>query len=170
MNETMVRIGEFRTTRTGGTPLVAVGLGSCVGVVVVDRTAGVTGLAHVMLPSSDGHKSSSAGKFADRAIPALLAELEVAGGRRMHFEAWLAGGARMFAAAKGSLDIGDRNAEAVRAALTAARVPIRGTELGGSAGRTMRADGSGRVTVKAAGGKEIVMAHGEARPVAGALR
>jgi chemotaxis protein CheD len=160
MGETMVRIGELRTTKAGRDGLVAVGLGSCVGVVLVDRAAGVTGLAHVMLPSSEGHRSTSEGKFADRAVPALIREMEREGALRARLEAWLAGGASMFAGAGSALDIGDRNAHAVRAALGAVRVPVRGTELGGSAGRTMRADGAGRVTVKRAGGAEQVMAPG----------
>lgn len=159
MNEAMVRIGEFKTTKPGAEPLVAVGLGSCVGVVLHDRAAQVTGLAHVMLPSSDGHKGGQPGKFADMAIPALVDAMERHGARRMRLEAWLAGGASMFSGAGGSsLDIGGRNAVAVKEALGGLRVPVRGTELGGKAGRTMRADGTGRVTVKAAGGKEQVLA------------
>lgn len=156
----MVRIGEFRTTRAGRDGLVAVGLGSCVGVVLVDRSAGVTGLAHVMLPSSEGHRSPSEGRFADRAVPALIAQMEREGARRMRLEAWLAGGASMFSGAGPALDIGDRNVHAVREALVAAKVPVRGAQLGGHAGRTMRAGAGGRITVKSAGGAEVILAPG----------
>jgi chemotaxis protein CheD len=166
MPETMVRIGEYRTTKAGRDGLVAVGLGSCVGVALVDRASGVTGLAHVMLPSSEGHKSDQIGKFADKAIPALIGQMEREGARRSRLEAWLAGGASMFAGAGGALEIGGRNAEAVREALASVRVPVRGAELGGSSGRTMRADATGRITVKAAGGTEQVMAPGAQAKVA----
>lgn len=159
MAETMVRIGEFATTAHPDEPLVAVGLGSCVGVAVVDRRARVTGLAHVMLPASEGHRAPEDARFADHAIPALLAAMESHGARRERLEAWLAGGASMFHGGAG-LDIGPRNADAVQEALAAARVPVRGAELGGSAGRTLRADARGRITVKRAGGQELVMAHG----------
>lgn len=159
MGETMVRIGELAATAEPGDRLVAVGLGSCVAVAVLDRGAGVTGLAHVMLPASDGQRPAPDGRFADRAIPALLSEMEGRGARRERLEAWLAGGASMFAAG-GTLDIGPRNADAVQEALAAARVPVRGTELGGSAGRTLRADTRGHITVKRAGGRELVLAHG----------
>ena len=56
--ETMVRMGEIAASRAAGEVLVAIGLGSCIGLVLVDSGTSVAGLAHVMLPESSGDASS----------------------------------------------------------------------------------------------------------------
>ena len=50
-------------------------LGSCVGVVLYDRTARLGGLAHIVLPKAHGTVDHP-GKYADTAIPALIAEFD----------------------------------------------------------------------------------------------
>lgn len=153
-------MGELAVSMTPGDQLVSIGLGSCVGVAVVDRAGGVAGLAHVMLPDSGADAASAAppqpGKYADRAIPALIAATEELGARRVRLEAVLVGGAQMFSIKVGSaLDVGARNEAAVRDALASARIPVRATELGGGRGRTVRVFvGPARITVKEAGGSE----------------
>lgn len=151
--EVMVRMGEMATAPRGGAVLVSIGLGSCIGLALVDRSRQLAGLAHVMLPGApaDGHGGTPA-KFADHAVPALLSALAPLGGRAGRMEAVLVGGARMFSIGS-SMDIGARNAEATRLALQAARIPVRAAATGGSSGRTIRVDpASGIVTVKIAGG------------------
>jgi len=152
--EVMVRMGELATAAKGGAVLVSIGLGSCIGLALIDRTRGIAGLAHVMLPATpaDGH-GGTPGKFADTAVPALLQALAPLGGRPGRLEAVLVGGARMFSIGS-SMDIGARNDDAARAALAAARIPVRAADTRGSTGRTIRVDpATGIVTVKAAGGK-----------------
>ena len=51
MAEIMVRMGEFACPRTAGDVLVSLGLGSCIGLALIDRRAAVAGLAHVVLPA-----------------------------------------------------------------------------------------------------------------------
>ena len=51
----------------------AIGLGSCIGLALVDRQAGVAGLAHVVLPESQRRRRAGRAKFADLAVPELLA-------------------------------------------------------------------------------------------------
>ena len=50
MAETMVRMGELAASAVAGDVLVSLGLGSCIGLALVDRRHGVAGLAHVVLP------------------------------------------------------------------------------------------------------------------------
>ena len=50
-------------------------LGSCVGVVLYDRAAKLGGLAHIVLPSARGAVDHP-GKYADTAIPALIADFD----------------------------------------------------------------------------------------------
>ena len=63
--------------------LVTVGLGSCIGLALLDRGKMVAGLAHVMLPATpDSGDGGTPAKFADQAVPALVKELTKAGARK----------------------------------------------------------------------------------------
>jgi chemotaxis protein CheD len=151
-----VRMGEMSISTTKDEELVAIGLGSCIGLAFLDRGAGVAGLAHVVLPESQG-SPGPLGKFADLAVPALLEAMQRAGARKERLEAVLVGGAKMFALGAG-LDIGARNEAAVREALAPHRLRIAAAETGGSSGRTMRVNpGDGTVSVHVAGGKPVTI-------------
>jgi len=151
----MVRMGELATSAVAGDVLVTLGLGSCIGLALLDRRLGVAGLAHVVLPDSAGKAPPRSWKFADHAVPELIDRVVKHGARRTGLEAVLVGGASMFAVSKPTLEVGQRNEAAVRQLLSAARISIIATETGGSRGRTIRVHvGSNRVTVKEAGGVE----------------
>ena len=159
--ETMVRMGEMAISDTSGDVLVSLGLGSCIGLALVDKRAGVAGLAHIVLPGASGTpKPAAMHKFADHAVPALFDAMVERGASRMFLHAALVGGASMFAAAgPKTLEVGQRNAAAVRELVAARRVPVVAEAVGGSRGRTVRVDvGSGTVSVREAGGVEEVLA------------
>src|SRR3954451_17079484 len=152
MAETMVRMVELAASAVAGDVLVSLGLGSCIGLALLDRRTGVAGLAHVVLPESTGSRDL---KFADRGVPELVDRVVRAGGRRPMLEAALVGGASMFAVTTPSLEVGQRNEAAVRQRLRALRIPVIAAETGGKRGRTIRVHvESARVTVREAGGKE----------------
>jgi chemotaxis protein CheD len=152
MDELMVRMGELATSTDPGAVLAAIGLGSCVGLALIDRGAGVAGLAHIMLPADTGG-SVQPGKFADTGVPALIERMAARGALRVRLEAVLVGGAQMLGAAGNRLDVGARNEAATRSALTRAGVRIVAAETGGTTGRTVRVRvGPGEVSVKEAGG------------------
>jgi chemotaxis protein CheD len=146
-----VRMGEFAVSSTAGDELVAIGLGSCIGLALVDREAGVAGLTHVVLPESQG-KPGPAAKFADLAIPDLITRLVEAGAARRRLQAVMIGGARMFTVGA-SLDIGARNSDAVREALGKERIKIHAEEIGGNRGRTARVIVGAEITSQLAGGE-----------------
>ncbi len=152
----MVRMGELAASAGAADVLVSLGLGSCIGLALVDRRTGVAGLAHVVLPASEGHSSGQNKlKFADHAVPELIARVVRLGGRRPKLEAVLVGGASMFAVTSATLEVGSRNEAAVRDQLKSQRIPVIGAETGGNRGRTIRVYISDmRVTVREAGGKE----------------
>jgi chemotaxis protein CheD len=155
MAETMVRMGEYAYSAATGDVLVSLGLGSCIGVALLDRRAAVAGLAHVVLPAAEGREDAP-GKFADTAVRALLDAVLELGARRTRLDAVLVGGASMFSFGGSGLDIGQRNDAAVRDELARLRIPIAAAETGGSKGRTVRVDvQSGTVTAKAAGDTEV---------------
>lgn len=119
--------------------LVTYALGSCVGICLLDSTAGVGGLSHIMLPdSTSGVNGASAPmRFADTAIPMLIKEMEKLGASRGRLRAKIAGGATMFAIANDKFNIGDRNVAKVKEMLAKERIPILAEDTGADYGRTL---------------------------------
>ena len=153
-----VRMGEIEVSRRTGDELVARGLGSCIGLALIDRLSGVAGMVHVVLPESNG-SDPEPGKFADLAVPELIAKMQRAGAVARRLDAVMAGGARMFEL--GEMDIGARNTAAVKAWLSRAGLIIRAADTGGNRGRTMRLTvGEFIVTVKEAGGEPVTLFDG----------
>ncbi len=168
-----VEMAEARVSARLTDYLVAYGLGACVGICVYDPKLRVAGMAQIVMPESKRYTagdlisaSKIAGKFADTAIPMLVEEVVRSGGQRSNLRAAFAGGASIFGALKGagsglpsSLEIGERNAHAVAAALELQGIPIFGTDTGGSHGRTVLLRVSdGAVIVKPIGGEGRVLA------------
>ncbi len=125
-------------------------LGSCVGIALYDRVAKTGGMAHVMLPTSDGCKGDK-GKFADTAVDALLEDAVKAGCQASRLAAKLAGGASMFGPASDN-GLGERNIKAVRERLAKHSIRIVAEDVGGVKGRKMLLDPStGAVEVQIIG-------------------
>lgn len=153
--ETIVRMGELAVSRRPGDVLVSVGLGSCIGLALVDPARSVAGLAHVMLPSSDGRDGSRSPKFADVAVPTLVERLVALGTTPARLSAVLVGGASMFEFTSSALDIGTRNERATLDELRSAGIPVAATATSGTTGRTIRVHvENGLVLCKEAGGAE----------------
>lgn len=157
-----VRIGELAATRDPESVLVSVGLGSCIGLAMIDRARGVAGLAHVMLPQSKPGQQDSPlrGRYADLAVPALLQEVVALGGRASALEVGIAGGAQMFGGSS-SIEVGRRNEEAVRAALADVNLTVTAAQTAGDKGRTVRVHvNGGLMTVREVGGTETALLGG----------
>ena len=137
--------------------LVAYSLGSCVGICLWDPIAKVAAMAHVVLPTAPAGAVPLPGKFGDTAVPAMLEALTRAGAQKSRLHCKIAGGAAVLAiGGSGSLPkIGDRNVEAVKAALAKVNLRILGEQTGGNQGRTVRLEPpSGRVLVRTVRGSE----------------
>ncbi len=136
----LVGMAEIHVLKGSG-GFSCLGLGSCIGLCMMDPTAQVAGMAHVMLPEAFADRAGEKpGKFADTAVPELLALLEKAGARPERLVCAIAGGAQVFkfgAEGTNRLEIGRRNAEAVLTHLKSRGYTPRGQEVGGSLGRTM---------------------------------
>lgn len=151
-----VSLGELKSSRTQGQVLVCYGLGSCIGMALIDPYSGAIALAHIVLPDSDLSRGTDfpPGRYADTAVPAALTELALLGAQRTRIVAKLVGGARIL---KGTipgsqLDIGSKNIEATRVALARHGIPILADDIGGNYGRTMQlVAGTGKVIVSTAG-------------------
>ncbi|MBM4075176.1 MAG: chemotaxis protein CheD [Planctomycetes bacterium] len=125
-------------------------LGSCIGLVLYDERQRVGGLAHIVLPTSQG-ESDMPGKYADTALPELIRRIEQSGGRQRNLCAKLAGGASMFTTSNPT-PIGDLNQKTVERLLSTAGIPILGRHCGGKQGRRLSFDiKTGNVTVEILG-------------------
>lgn len=138
-----VGIAQFKIASAPDT-LAALGLGSCVGTIIYDQQRQIGGLSHIMLPDSElftSGQQTNVAKFANLALPAMVAALRQAGAVG-NLQAKIVGGAQMFKASTNSnqLNIGERNILAVEAALAKLKIPIIARHVGGSSGRTMIVD------------------------------
>jgi chemotaxis protein CheD len=158
--EIAVRMGEIAVSSNPDDVLMSIGLGSCIGLALVDQRRGIAGLAHVMLPEALAG-GGPVGKFADLAVPELVRQTTALGTSKTMLKAILVGGAQMFAlGSSAAMDIGVRNDAAVRAALAAERIPVLAAEVGGAKGRTIRVIPGGAVLSKEAGGAEKELMNG----------
>ncbi|MFZ4480001.1 MAG: chemoreceptor glutamine deamidase CheD [Rhodoferax sp.] len=141
--------GEYYVT--SGDMLLTTVLGSCVSACVRDRTAGIGGMNHFMLPEdADGatRDPSSAMRYGAYAMAMLINELFKAGARRERLEAKVFGGGAVMTRMT-KLNIGDRNADFVLRYLEAEQVRLVAQDLRGSLPRRINYFPlTGRVTVR----------------------
>ena len=125
-------------------------LGSCVAACIHDRTAGIGGMNHFMLPDdSDASRAASdAIRYGGYAMEVLLNELLKGGAKRERLEAKVFGGAAVLAGMT-TLNIGDRNSEFVRRYLALEKIRVTAEDLQGSHPRKVAfLPGTGQVMVK----------------------
>ncbi|MGI6035566.1 MAG: chemotaxis protein CheD [Limnochordia bacterium] len=148
MKEVFVNIGEIQVLKQRGR-LVAVGLGSCVGLILYDALAKVGGMAHVFLPTNKrGGANEHPGKFADTAILAMVEQMTSLGAQKRRLTAKMAGGSQLFSYGAPFMDVGRQNAEALQRELQAAGIPLAGSDVLGSRGRKLIFDvATGQVLV-----------------------
>jgi chemotaxis protein CheD len=137
----LVKVGmaDMNCTRTPGV-LTTLGLGSCVGICLFDTLTKISGMVHIMLPSSLQIKNNSnPAKFADTGVVKLLEEMQKLGANRSRIVSKIAGGAQMFNFNDSSdiMRIGSRNVTATKEILSSLNIPILAEDTGGSYGRTI---------------------------------
>ena len=136
--------------------LKAMGLGSCVGVVLYDHSTRMAAIAHVLLPgaSNDGKI-----KHAGTAIATMLEEMISNGARRKHISAKVAGGAQIFKHMNlDILKIGDLNIKSVEETLKKEKIKISAKDVGGNLGRNVLFNAvDGSLIVKYSNGKLLWM-------------
>jgi chemotaxis protein CheD len=147
----MIGIGEYRA---GSFPMMTIGLGSCIGLTLYDDTLKIGAMVHIMLPDSAG-RTDRPGKYADTAIVLLLNELTKLGCKNNRsLIAKMAGGACMFEYFGANLNIGQRNAERVKALLKENNIKLAAEDIGGKVGRsvTFLPSNHGKFTIRRADG------------------
>lgn len=130
-----VGMGELKVGRDRDAELLCVGLGSCIAVCMYDAARAVGALAHVVLPvAPDGNANPA--KYADTAIPLMLRTLREFGSRPGDLRVALVGGAAIFSSVNSHMDIGQRNGDAVKAALQQAGLRVQKEDIGGRESRS----------------------------------
>lgn len=131
-------------------------LGSCIGLVLQHELKRTAAVAHIVLPQGQD-RAGPPGKFADTAIPEMLALLAAAGIPRTGLSAKLAGGANMFGSS-GPLQIGRENHLIVTQLLQSLRIPIVAEHVGGKNGRRINFDSStGLLQIDMAGSPSVTI-------------
>lgn len=153
---TLINVGVARMEISNNPNVLRTILGSCVGICIFDRMKKVGGLAHILLPNwtRDGIKE----KYADTAIPMVIAQMLKMGCTREFMSAKIAGGASMFKFQSNmSLgQIGQRNIEVTRQVLREKGIPLVAEDVGGSVGRVLDFFlEDGRMKIKAAGEEKL---------------
>lgn len=154
-----VNMGDIAVLKGEGV-LSCIGLGSCIGLLAFDSGAKIAGLVHIVLPQAfAGKPVDKKGKFADTAVPELLAQLTSAGATVSRLQFVMAGGAHVFkfgTPTSNTLEVGARNIESVEAQVKALGGKISHRDVGGSLGRTIHFDlATGQFRVKTVSGGEV---------------
>jgi len=137
--------------------LTTLGLGSCVGITLLDKSKKIGGMAHCMLPTYKGFEGQNKAKFVDSAVIELINQLVRIGASRNALVAKIAGGAHMFGRSQNSdmLKIGERNAAAGLAILKQLSIPVQANDTGGTHGRTIELNiESGALKIRTVGAGE----------------
>lgn len=125
--------GEFYVGKTNQKQLKAF-LGSCIGVVLIDKKAGAAGLFHILLPEPPGKGAvQESEKYASTGMPLFLEAMYKAGAKRENLTAYVGGGALVGSVSllDLKLDIGGQTAEVVEKYLAYEEVEIKQIETGG---------------------------------------
>lgn len=162
MNNTIsLGLGEMVVTRNPDDVLAAYGLGSCLGICMIDPVTRVTGLLHAVLPETmnapDGADPTVNYKYVDRGVESMLASMAKEGALRSRLIVRMVGGANMLIAPglKSTFDIGTRNIEKAHVTFQRLNIKVAAEEVGGHTGRTVHVYvADSRVTVRVIGEKE----------------
>ena len=136
MNDVIrVGIADMNTCMAGDT-ITTIGLGSCVGIVLYERTKNIAGLVHIMLPDSTKIRQNQ-NKLKQIVLQTRLHEKQ--GLSRKNMIAKIAGGAKMFQFSSDTAmgNIGEKNVEAVREVLKQYGIKIVSEDVGLNYGRTI---------------------------------
>jgi chemotaxis protein CheD len=157
LDDGIARMGEVVFSSQSVPELRALGLGSCIGLCVVDPAIKLACIAHIMLPEARTADPLAAGKYADTAVPFVVREMTARGAVKSRLRSAIVGGAQLFNfdGANDRLDVGKRNVEAVKRMLAQANIKLVAEDTGGKSGRTVSLNAvTGEVVVKQAGVEE----------------
>ena len=149
----VVGVADLVVSRNPDDVLVTYSLGSCLGVVLHDPVARVSGMLHVMLPDSRIEKLSknsivfNSFKYVDTGIPRLFQKCYKLGATKRNMCLSVFGGAQVFDR-EDYFNIGKRNYVALRKVIWQEGVLIKNEHVGGTVHRTVKIEvQNGQITL-----------------------
>jgi chemotaxis protein CheD len=159
-----VDLGEIYVSKSRLAIYTIANIGTGVALTIYDTINKVGGIAHIVMPESllaSPNNEDLPGKYANLAIPYLLEKFTELGGEKRGTVVRMVGGAQLFNFGGGggnSLNIGARNATAIRAAMSKLGFVIEKADTGGNKGKSVRfIIASGQLFVCPIGGKEYLL-------------
>lgn len=161
----MVELGEIHVS---GDKLVIYNipnLGTGVALTIYDTINRVGGIAHIVMPESSLSSNPSVnelpGKYANLAIPNLVDQFTEAGGQKRGAIVRMIGGAQLFNFGGGGgniMNIGTRNATAIRASMSKLGFAIEKADTGGNKSKSVSfIVATGQLHVSIIGGKDYLL-------------
>ena len=140
MNDVIrVGIADMNTCMAGDT-ITTIGLGSCVGIVLYERTKNIAGLVHIMLPDSTKiRQNQNKLKFADTGNTGTGGGTGKTGTQPEEYDCQDCRWRKMFQFSSDTAmgNIGEKNVEAVREVLKQYGIKIVSEDVGLNYGRTI---------------------------------
>ena len=135
MKECVLNIGDVQIFDCPVT-FTCYGLGSCVGLFLQDRTKGISGGAHIMLPDND-HGPSDSDKWYNvkNALEKMLEQFSQKGSLLETLRAKVTGGATLL---NSMISVGEKNIQSVIQQLIKHNIYIAALEVGGNISRTAK--------------------------------
>ncbi|HEX9935044.1 MAG TPA: chemotaxis protein CheD [bacterium] len=145
--ETFVKMNEIHIAEAP--TILGTVVGSCIALCLWDGRLQIGGMAHIMMPEGNGNRHAPPGKYADRAVKALVDQMLKHGSSLKILTAACIGGASMFQNPKVKIEpVGQRNYRVVQNELVKFGIPIVIEAVGGPSGRKIILNCSdGAVTV-----------------------
>lgn len=152
----VVGLGALQVSDDRAATLITYALGSCLGIAIHDRIAGVGGMLHAVLPRSDLDPERARAEpavFVETGLPALFRACYARGARKERLVVRIAGAGTSAETEHDHFEIGRRNLLIARQLFWKNGILVQGQAVGGSESRTLSLHvGSGEVSVRSAGG------------------
>lgn len=147
----MVGIAEMVISSNPDEVLIAANLGSCLGIAIVDKRTGLSGLIHCLLPLSKSDPEKAANNpcmYVDTGVVHILNAMIGRGCKKENLEIMVAGGANINDASN-VFEIGKKNFTIFRKIMWKNELLIAAQDVGENCSRTVSVFvGNGSVTVK----------------------
>ncbi|MFN3603506.1 MAG: chemotaxis protein CheD [Leptonema sp. (in: bacteria)] len=136
-NIIFVGVSEWKSEKSPS--ILRTTVGSCVAVVLYDKTKKIGGISHSLLDEPPPGKLVNRGKYAKTSVEELIKDLEKLGANKKNLTAKIFGGASMFQNNSSSVfqNIGERNVIAAKEILQKNQIPILYEDILGHNGRTI---------------------------------
>lgn len=135
--EYYLKIADMKVAKKPDTLKTVVG--SCIALCLWDKTTLTGGMAHIMMPGSNGCNITNKGKYVDTAVESILNEmLKMTDCKQENLVAYIAGGASMFDLSRNNKEevkIGMKNYLEVKKYLKKFNIKIKSEDTGGILGR-----------------------------------